>query len=121
LAKAERNELLVFAQKEPGMIDGSVVMRLLGLLDYDDDERAIAANAALAPEPLQTQMLRSLPCDDEANVALISRWERMDALARSILLGALMVEQRRRGCELLLACEVGQVLGGAHPRFAVSH
>lgn len=90
------------------MIDGSMVMRLLRLLDYDDDERELAANAALAPEQVQAQLLRTLPRDDEANVALISRWERMDVLARSILLGALLVEQHRRGAELL-AREVGQL------------
>jgi hypothetical protein len=90
------------------MIDGSTVTRLLRLLDYDDDERELAAHAALAPEPVQTQILRSLPCDDEANAALINRWDLMDALARSILLGALLVEQRRRNSEVLLEREVGQ-------------
>lgn len=90
------------------MIDGSIVMRLLGLLDYDDDERELAAKAALAPEPIQTQMLKSLPRDDEANIALISRWERMDDLARSILLAALLVEQHRREGTPLMEREVGQ-------------
>jgi hypothetical protein len=90
------------------MIDGSTVLRMLRLLDYDEDERELAAHAALAPEPVQAQILRSLPREDEANAALITRWERMDALARSILLGALVVEQRRRGAELLLEREAGQ-------------